>query len=194
METNDFSPQQSLELITAVIQEARSKFEEDGVIYTMWGALLLIASLGQFYLLSNAYYQTHYYPYFLMPVGGLVTWWYYYRKVKTERGSNQIGKINTALWITCGINMFLLGFMLNYILQANLTPVILIVLGIGITVSGTIIQSKILQFSGIFTNVAAVVCFYIAWHYHPLVNATVALFAVLIPGILLMNRYKKQHV
>ena len=194
MESNNFSPQQSLDLITQVIQDARSSFSEDGVVYTMWGALLMIASLGQYYLLHNGFMEINFYPYFLMPVGAVISFLYYRKKASSSSGNNLISQVNRALWIACSFNMLILGFAFAHILQANLTPVILILLGIGLSVSGISIRSKLLQFSGIFTNLAAVACFWVDWADHSLVTALVALVAIFIPGIILMNRFKKVNV
>ncbi|MEL6926773.1 MAG: hypothetical protein AAFO94_22220, partial [Bacteroidota bacterium] len=107
---------------------------------------------------------------------------------------NQIAKINSALWLTCSLNILILGFGLANVLTIHLTPVILILLSIALTISGVMIRSSVLRFSGIFTNVAGVVCFYIDWFYHPLATAMVGIIAVLIPGLILMNKYKKKHV
>ena len=194
MKTENFSPQESLDLITQVILEAKNKFSEDGVIYTMWGALLMIASTTQYFLLQNGFTTTHFYPYFLMPLGGIISWWYFSRKATSTTGTNQISKVTSAVWITCSFNILVLGFALHSVLLTNLTPVILILLGIALSLSGVIIKSNLLLFSGIFTNITAIASFFIDWQYHPLIMALVALVAILIPGLILMNRYKKEHV
>lgn len=194
MKTENFSPQESLDLITQVIHEARNKFSEDGVIYTMWGALLIIASTAQFFLLENGFTYTHFYPYFLMPFGGIISWWYYKKKAASVSSPNQMSKLTSVVWTACSFNMFVLGFALHSVLLTNLTPVILILLGIALTLSGVIIKSNLLLFSGLFTNITAIVSFFIDWQYHPLVTALVALVAIFIPGLILMNRYKKEHV
>ena len=44
METTKMTPEKSFELITQMIQEAKLKFEESGLIYMLWGALIAVAS------------------------------------------------------------------------------------------------------------------------------------------------------
>jgi len=195
MENDNFSPQQSFDLISQVIQDAKSKFEEDGVIYTMWGVLLAFASGTQYYLLTNGYESINYYPYFLMPIGAGISFWYYASKAKkTTGGRNQIAKVISSVWTIVTINFLILGFGLAAKLGIFLIPTILLLMGVALTTSGVGINSKLLQFAGIFTNVSAIICYFLEWQYHPLVTTLVALVAVLIPGLVLMNRHKKKNV
>ena len=85
METDTLSPKQSLELITQVIAQARNKFEENGFIYIFWGILIAIASISQFILLKKEYYDIHWYPYLLMPMGSIYSVYYFSKK----KGKNQ---------------------------------------------------------------------------------------------------------
>ena len=194
MENESLNPQQSFELIARVIQDAKSKFEEDGVIYIMWGILMALAAGSQFYLLTNGYMDINYYPYFLMPLGVIVSYFYYSKKAGGRANYGQIGRISYSVWIVCSINILILGFGLFSFLTTSLTPIILILLGIALSLSGVVINSSILLFSGIFTNVAGIVCFFIDWIYQPLMLVLVALVAVLIPGILLLNKHRKSNV
>lgn len=195
MESNQLTPEQSLELITSVIQEAKSKFEENGLIYVFWGVLIAIASLSQFYLLSNGYQQINYYPYVLMPLGAIMTWFYIYQKKGKESKPNQVSRIIGYLWAAVSLNLLIVGCFMGAYLKINLIPVLLILIGIGILVSGGAIKSKVLIISGVLINIAAFICFQIDWLYQPLVMGLLAIFAILIPGMILMNQHKKkQHV
>lgn len=193
MENENLSPQQSFDLISQVIQDARTKFEEDGVIYTMWGVLVIIASLGQYYLLTNGHQDINYYPYFLMPIGGVISAWYYRRKasgIKPGSKAGQIGNFNQALWITCSINILIVGFGLGYKIGIFVTPMILVILSIGLTLSGSMLKSNVLLYSGIFTNIVGIVAFFMDPIYHPLVNAVVGLIAMFIPGLFFMKKHR----
>ncbi len=193
METDNLSPEKSFELITQVINEARNKFEENGFIYMFWGALIAIASLSQFVLLKNEYYSIHFYPYFLMPLGGIFTGYYFSKKKKSNH--NQISKMVSTVWIVLSINMMILGFVFATVLKESLIPVILILQGVGMVISGGAVKSKLLMYAGIAVNISGFVCFSLDWIYHPLLAGCVALFAIMVPGIILMVKYKKeQHV
>jgi len=193
METNKLSPEKSFELITQVITQARNKFEENGFIYMFWGLLMAITSISQFVLLKNEYYDINWYPYLLMPVGSIYTG-LYFSKRKGKSKQNLISKIISALWIVLTFNLLILGAVFGSYLKQNLVPIILILLAIGVIVSGTAVKSELLLYSGILINISAFVCFYLDWIYHPLLMSIVSILAFFIPGLFLMIKYKKSRV
>lgn len=190
MEPQKLTPEKSFEIITQIISEAKSKFEENGFIYAFWGLLSTVASLSQFILLKNGYYTINYYPYFLMPLGAIYTAYYFYKKGRGRQ--NQIGRMVTFSWTAVTLNVFILAFLLSGILKQHLIPVILILLGIGTIVSAVAIKSKLILYSGIIINFAGLACFRLELIYQPLLLGIVSAIAILIPGIILMVEHKKR--
>ena len=191
MESNKITPEKSFEIITQIINEARLKFEENGFIYVFWGVLISIASLSQFILLKNEYYDINYYPYFLMPFGGIYTGYYFYKKKKNEQ--NQISKMVGIAWIAITLNMMFLAFVFAPVLKESLTPILLILLGVGILISGGAYKSRLILFSGLVINIAGIFCFKLEWIYHSLLLGIISIIALLIPGIILMIVHKKKQ-
>ncbi|MCF6308251.1 MAG: hypothetical protein L3J09_09865 [Flavobacteriaceae bacterium] len=191
MKIEELSPEKSLELITQVITQARNKFEENGFIYMFWGALIAIASISQFILLKNEYYGISWYPYLLMPVGAIYSGFYFSKK-KEKAKQNQISKMISALWIVLSINIMVLGFIFGTTLRESLIPVILILLSVGVIISGVSIKSRLLLYSGVFINISAIISFKLDWIYQPLLMGVVSIIAILIPGIILMVQLKKK--
>ncbi len=192
MTTQDFTPKESFELISKVINEAKTKFEENGAMYIMWGILVAVASFSQFILLKNEYYNINYYPYFLLPPGIIVTWVYYYQKEKAK--SNQVSTMVGYAWGATGLNIMILGFLFFDYLQASLVPVILILLGIAYVYTGSAIKNKLVLFSGILINISGFVCFNLDLIYHSLLMSIVSVLFVLIPGIILKKKYNKRNL
>ena len=190
MEEKTLSPEESLKIISQVISQARNKFEENGFIYIFWGILIAIAAFSQFILLQKEYFNINWYPYLLMPLGALFTGFYYSKK-KQQSIKNQISKMVSISWLTISVNILILGFIFAPWLKQNLTPIILILLSVGILVSAGTIKSRLLYFSGLIINVSAFICFYLDWVYHPLLMGFVGILAMLLPGILLMVKNKK---
>ena len=191
MEHQNLSPEKSFEIINQVINEAKSKFEENGFIYAFWGLLGAVTAFGQFILLKNGYYGINYYPYFIMPLGAIYTGYYFYRKERS--GQNQIGKMVSIAWIAVVLNIFILGFLLPGILKQQLIPVILILLGIGTIVSAGAIKNRLILYSGVVINFAGLACFSLEWIYQPLLLGIVSVVAILIPGIILMVEHKRRQ-
>jgi hypothetical protein len=193
MENINLSPEKSFELITQVITQARNKFEENGFIYMFWGVLIAITSISQFILLKNEYYDINWYPYLLMPIGSIYTG-FYFSKRKGKSKQNLIRKIVSSTWIVLTLNLLILGAIFGSYLKQNLIPIILILLAIGVIVSGISVKSRLLLYSGILINISAFVCFYIDWIYHPLLMSIVSILAFFIPGLLLMIKSQKNSV
>lgn len=192
MESKKFTPQESLELISQIIDEAKSRFEENGFIYVFWGILVGAIAFTQFILLQMEEYAISWLPYLLIPLGVLFSMIYYIRKKrKTNSGNNQISSIISKTWIYIGLNKMILGFLFAPVLAENLSPIILILLAIGILISAVALKSKSLLVSSIFINIAAIACFKVDWIYQPLVLGSVSLLAVTIPGLIMMNNYRK---
>lgn len=191
METEKMTVEKSFELITQVINQARDRFEKNGFIYLFWGVLNALTSLGQFILLQKEYYAISWYPYLLMPIGGVFTI-FYFRKKKGKSQGNQIAKIVSYGWLFLAINMFVVAFVFFPVLKENLIPVTLILLSTGIFISAIAIKSRLLLFSGILINLSAFICFSIQWIYQPLLMSIVSVVAVAIPGVILMIQNKRK--
>ncbi len=189
MKTEHLTPEQSLELITQVINQARNRFEENGFIYVFWGTLIALASFGQFWLLRTGHFDINWYPYLLMPLGAIYSSVYYARK-KRSKTQNLIGKILSILWVALATNMLILGFFFAGTLKENLIPVILILLSVGILSSGATLRSKILLYAGFFVGLSAFVAFYLSRLYQPLLMGMVSVVAILVPGLILMMRHE----
>jgi hypothetical protein len=127
-----------------------------------------------------------------MPIGWIVSWVYYSKKAPSK--TNPLGRSLGFLWAIIGINILILGFFFGSFLTTSLIPIILILLGIGIFVSGGIIRVGLLIFSGIILNISGLVCFYLDSQDHPLIMGIAAILAILIPGLLLKLNSKKENV
>lgn len=188
MDSETLTPNESLELISGVILDARKKFKDDGSIYIMWGVLITVAGIGQFLLNYYEYYSINYYPYFLMPVGGIISF-VYYRK-KEQKGSNAISRLIGRIWLVILINVLLLGFVFATELQESLVPTILIFIGLGTISSGTALRDNTILVPGLLINLIGIVAFFIDWYYHPLIIAGTGFFLNFIPGIILSIKNK----
>ena len=157
-----------------------------------WGALVSVAASTQFVLLKMEQYQINWYPYFLMPIGGVISYFYYAKKDKTK--SNHISRIILTSWSAISANLMILGFFFAPLIGAYLVPILLIIIGIGIILSASSINSRMLLVSGMLINLTGFIGFGIEWIYHSLLLGVVALLAIFVPGIILQLRYKRRSV
>ena len=189
MKSKEFTPKESFELINQVINQAKSRFEENGFAFMLWGGAIALCCFGQSYLLHNGMGPQSWYPYLFLPLLSIYTMFYNSRKHSSQH--NPLNRISSRLWIFTGFNILIIAFGFNGFLQSNLVPIILILWGIATSVTGSFIRSKLLLFSGVILNLSAYAAFFIPWKQHPLLTGFVSLIAFLVPGILLYFKHKQ---
>ena len=194
MENKEFTPSESLALITKVISEAKSRFKDNGFSFIFIGLCSFIASLGQFILIKLEYYQINYYPYFIMPIAAAITFFYYKKKRSAVKSKNIIGTLFSIISVIMGVNLMIAGFFFWEKFGIALIPFMLIIFSIWCVLTGVLIRNRIFLISGIIINIIAYSSFFIGREYHPLVLSIVSLIGIVLPGIILNCSSKKIHV
>lgn len=194
MDNKELSPTESLALITKVIQEAKSRFRDNGFSFIFLGLCSFIASLGQFVLLQLGYYQINYFPYFIMPVAGVITYYYYKKKRSAAKSKNIIGNLLSVLGIVLGLNLAIAGFFFWNKFGVALIPFMLIIFSIWPLITGVLFRNQYFIVAGLLINIIAYAAFFIDQEFHPLVLAIISLVGIVIPGILLKYSQKEHYV
>jgi hypothetical protein len=194
MHNKEFTPSESLALIANVITEAKSRFRDNGFSFIFLGLCCFASSLGQFILLRLGYYEINYYPYFIMPVAGAITYFYYKKKRKAIKSKNIIGSLLSVLGIILGMNTMIAGFFFWNKFGIALIPFMLILFSLWPLLTGILIRNKFFIVSGIVINSIAYCSFFIGREYHPLILSIVSLIGIVLPGIMLNNSPKENHV
>lgn len=194
MKKSSFTPEQSLELITEVIQEARARFAGSGQIYMFWGCLLVLIGLCHFFLNWFEAYQWIIVPYLFIPLSLIVSRIWQARATSTPVRKNAVFQIISRVWIIMGVNMIFLGFGLFDILGSSLLPVILILQSIGVFISGVALRKQYVVMAGLLANCLAVLGFWLPLFWQPLLLSGTALVSIFIPGLLLHRENKTNQV
>ncbi len=194
MEEKSISPEHSLQIITRMMDEARSRFEENGVTYLVWGTLSALAGLSHFWLNTIDRMELSGLPYLGLNLIGLpFTFWYYRRKGGAQNmANNQIGNLVKRVWQLVVCNVILLGFFFFDFLGSNLTPIILLLLSLGIFTSGIALRSKLLILAGLSVNLLGIAAFFVSLAYQPLMISLAATLAMIIPGTVLFYHDRKR--
>lgn len=194
MEDKEITPSESLALIANVILEAKSRFKDNGFSFIFLGLCSFFSSFGQFVLLKLEYYQINYYPYFIMPIAGVVTYFYYKKKRKVAKSKNIIGTLLSVLGAILGFNLMIAGFFFWAKFGIALIPFMLILFSIWSVLTGVLIKNRVFLIPGIVINIIAFLSFYISIEYHPLILSIVSLIGIVIPGIILNFSSKESNV
>ncbi|HYJ65708.1 MAG TPA: hypothetical protein VEV62_18330, partial [Parafilimonas sp.] len=110
---NNFTPQESLQLIESMINRAKDKYAEDGSMYLMWGWLVFICSLFQFVLLHVFQYEYHYIVWLVTIPFFIFQYLYVSKKQKQQKVVTYTDTIVGYVWMTFAIVIILLGFVVG---------------------------------------------------------------------------------
>lgn len=197
MEETTLTPEESLLLITRIMEETKLRFKENGHIIILWGTLMFIVFVSQYILVLLGWYKLFDIAWtcILFPLGGIYTFIYGWKKHKKNNVPRTfIGSIiETIAWVV-GINVLILGFLFHNKLGEALAPVFLILWALFFILTGISIKFKPILIGGILLNLMGFAAFYINGQYHGLILATGGVIGMIIPGILLNKANRNEHV
>ena len=198
METNEqsFNEKESLQLIHQMISTAKNDISDNGFFYLFWGYLVLIASIANYVLLTVIKYEHHYLPWsILMPLGGVISMIYGIRQEKKVRVRTFVDEIMKYVLIAFIVSIFIVMFLIGRTGNPQIAyPMILMLYGIWLFVSGGALRFKPLVAGGIINWVCALLAFFLAFEHQLIVLALAVLTGYIIPGHLLKAKFKNASV
>jgi len=197
MNEENFDPKQSLLLIESMINRAKDKFAEDGLMYLLWGWVVLVCSLTQFVLMHFFKYPYHWVVWFASWIIVIYQVVYIRKKIRRRRVRTYTGYILGYVWLTFVIVIFLLAFLIGRLTEGDyyihISPILLTIYGIPIFLSGIILRFKPLVIGGIGCWILSIVAMLIGnYDYQFLLIPLAMIIAWIIPGYLLRAKYKLQ--
>ncbi|MEO6254636.1 MAG: hypothetical protein ABIO79_15095 [Ferruginibacter sp.] len=194
MESENFSPKDSLLLIDSMINQAKNRFSENGFLYLLWGWLILICSIAHFVLLKLQLFK---HPEIIWASCWLAVIFQVIYLVKTKKKEvvkTYSEEIVNYVWISFGISMFILSFILGKSHGWEyLYSLFLMLYGIPTFLSGIVMQFKPLKIGGMACWVLALVSTFILPVYGLLLLGVAMIAAWIIPGYLLRKKYNQQN-
>ncbi len=194
MQEEKFSAKDSLQLIDSMINLAKNRFSENGFLYLLWGWMIFFCSIGHFILIQLQWFK---HPEMIWSV-----WWlavifqvfYLAKKKKTEKVKTYSENIISYIWVSFGICMFVLSFILGKTNQWDMVcSFALMLYGIPIFLSGVVMQFNSLKIGGIVCWALAVISVFMSPVYGLLLLAAAMVAAWIIPGYMLRKKYNEQN-
>jgi hypothetical protein len=186
MEDN-FSPQQSLQLIQDMISKTRQNLGENRFYFLLWGWVTFLAIVTQFILKVMVAYERHYLVWLITIPAAIVTIIYTVRNHRAPAVRTYVGESMSYLWTGLGISFFILSLIISNSNGGwiNAWPLFILFYGLGTFVSGRILKFPPLVVGGIFNWALAIVCIFVHYDYQLLLAAGAILTSYIIPGHLL---------
>ena len=193
MENKPITNEESMQIITEMIETSKNNLKDNGFIWLMWGWLVTIASMFQFISMEVGF-RHGYLAWVLMPLGGVITIWYSIRKSKESNVRTHVDTFMKSLWTAFGIAIVLVISMVSQHDELMVLPLCMMLYGIGTFVSGGALKFKPLKAGGLICFFCAAIAFNVGPQYQLLLISIAVIASYIIPGYILKSEYRKSHV
>ena len=185
-----FSSEQSIQLINEMIGKAKRSYTTKGIASMVWGTLIIFCSMVTW--VQVKYNFNIGFDIWLLLIVALVSQIYF--SIKEKKDKKFVGhdeQTMTYVWTTFSICIFITSFYNSKYDSESSTTLIMMLYGIPTFITGGIFKFKPMIVGGIICWIISIISMYTSFATDLLLMATCGLFAWLIPGIILWNKYKK---
>jgi hypothetical protein len=192
----ELTSQESLALITQMINKARRDYLDSGLSALLWGSVITFCSLAAF---ANNYLKWHVMDYvWLLTVVAIVPQIVIaIREARNRKHRAYDDDMMGGIWISFAIAIFLLSWFVNVYQLSEQAPLFLILYGVPTFATGYARRFRPMLLGGVACWVLALISHYTPYPYVLLCITAAALLAWFIPGLIIRKCYvkaKKQHV
>lgn len=185
------SHEESMLIINSMISVARNQVTENGFHFLLWGVLVIIASLTQyFWLLAGGGNESNL-VWMIMPALGVpAALIYEWRRSKVARVETHLESGYGFVWLAFGVTLGLAIFTAVY---NNIQPMafVLMLVGLATFASGGLYRFMPLLAGGVVFWIAALIAVFVKGPDSLLLNAAATFIGYIVPGVLLWRNYKK---
>jgi|JI102314DRNA_FD_contig_91_1155179_length_976_multi_3_in_0_out_0_1 hypothetical protein len=185
----ELSKEESLSIITSMIEATKKDLQDNGSWYLLWGWLVFIACAIH-YSLMKVGYEHPYYAWILMPVGGVISVVKGIREEKQQRVKTFVDDFMRYVLIAFLVCMLMVLFN-SGVLKLTTYPLLMMVYGVWLFLSGGALSFRPLLIGGIINWALAVIGFYVGFETQLLLLAAAVMFGYIVPGYMLRSRYNK---
>ena len=193
-ESVEFSHEDGLKTIYAMITSTKNTIGENYLFYLLWGYLVGLAGISEYILIRVVNYERHYMVWpVLMGLGMVVSGVLTLRRQKSSTHRTFIGNIMSYLWGGWLVSFMIIMYFSTQLQNHSLImPLTMVMYGLGIFISGGIISYRPLIIGGIISWVAALVAYFQPYNVQLLLMTATVIVSYIIPGHMLRIEAKKQ--
>ena len=192
METNNLTPEKSLQIISEAITRSRRDFEKNaGKPLITWGFIVLTFSILVWFILRETNDAKWNFLWFGIPMIGWPLTRAQLKGNREKTATSLISKTIGHIWIVYGIFATTLATTFAFIAPAYCSFITAVLLGFAATMTGVILKNNYITIGGIITGIGCTIAlFYIERWDAALLFAIAATANLIIPG-LVMNKKAK---
>ena len=194
MNSTDFSPNESLQIIQKMIEQRRIKYEENGLFILVWGILVCFAGLLQFLLIQSGKGSTSYLAWVVTLIpGAIITFIAKFKQGYNNRKAEQPTDSFGLIWALAGFMAILTGFFFGAKFGIGFTAMMYAPFCMAAFATALRLNDKVLIAASLLATFIAYASLFIPFVYHPLIAAIIAIVLMIIPGLKLFSDYKKRQ-
>lgn len=184
-----FTEEQSMDLIRSMVRDARIRFRNDSFFYLLWGWLVLAAAIANYAMLMLDLTKWHWLPWpVLMFSGGIISWIVGAKSAKKSGVKTHIDNAIMYLWAGFTITLVLVLVAMPKIGPTVAYPIIMLLYGLGTLVSGGILKFKPLIVGSICAFAIGSASFYFTYDIQLLMLIAVVILSYIAPGYWLKTK------
>lgn len=191
MTKENFTPEQSLQLIRSMISKTKQNMSDNSIYFLVWGWLTFIACTAQFVLKNIFQYEKHYLVWTVIIIGVAFSIYQGRKEDTSVKAKTYVDENMKHLWAGMAISFFVLGMILTRLGWGTVIfPFFIMLYGLGTFVSGNFIQFRPLIIGGIIAWALAIGSTFVNYDYQMLFGAGAILISYIIPAHMLRYRNK----
>ncbi len=179
-----FNEQESLKVIHEMIDKAKKDLGSQAFYPILWGWVVLIGSIGHYVLLEYIAFGRAWLAWLVIFIGIIGSIVKGINSSKKSGAANYTSSIVAMIWVIFLVNYFILLPFLD-VINYMITPLVLLMTGGSIVLTGFATKFKPFYYSGIFVWLMTIAAFLLPRSPQLLICAATALFGILIPGYIL---------
>ena len=183
------TPEESLALISAMIQKARGSYHRFSFHFLWWGTLLFIQGLTEWIILNYYHSPIGNIGWGIASVIGGIGSAFYAIKQNKQSNSNDMNAIYNAIWLSYGMAIFSI-IIISLFNRWNPTPLIIILTGLPTFLTGRMTRFVPFQIGGISFFIIGCVAGMTSLNHASLWFSLSMLSGYLIPGFLFRMRHE----
>lgn len=185
MSDKELTKEESLQLITEMIGQAKRNFARGGSFYfLLWGWVVMLANFGHYILAEYVQYEAPYIVWVLTIPAGIASGIYNARMDRRAKVKSHLDRMYGYIWLGVFVGVLILLFFMGKV-DYNVNAIILTFAGLGTFLSGVMLRFSPLVVGGVALWVASIVAFTLPVNDQYLVGGIGIICGYLIPGYLL---------
>ncbi|MBP6062076.1 MAG: hypothetical protein ACMV1C_03460 [Bacteroides graminisolvens] len=194
MEDKVLTEKESLDLISQMIRNTRSRLEDNsGIPFLIWGYTTVIVAVIVWSLVTTSGNYLWHWLWFAIPVFG-GTLWLLHNKKQLNNRSRVITFVDRAIshvWMVFGIASFMISI-ISFLTYIPILFIVLLTMGMATAITGLIIRFKPIIFSGFIGILFSPLCVIVRDTSSILIFAAIFVLMMVIPGHMLNYTAKRR--